>query len=434
MFPDYDSGMGDWRADKRRTGEIERNVDTLPLNEIEIDFVKFLFKIRNANYYKKTLAYSFFSGPSGNTQRERVFIAGKIFPVMNLFYSGEDANATRIEVRQFSTRELRLYVGEDRYPLYNINYISVDDDKIKLLLPKSYSGTNFETIILDFLTNGQATAHTVGGEFPDYETYKLALRDKAQTQKNWKGEDGCWLKDDRCNNVRSERWLNGYRYIVQHKIQGRLAPFKQVADFYMSVDGWLFRLGHRVKWCKGAMKLVAAIAESPVLFNFGGGEDGSMAIANDVETILSELNVGICDYAITQFHDLTYGKYATTPLTGDEAYLWDLRFISVEQGKVAPPIYSKTARSTIAKFQDMADKDPKGTHGIGAMIFNSVTPAFDDFEPNAKVDDDQFRIDLPLLMLYLDKHKPGWKGFKGKLEVDGTLKEEVKKIIRPYAI
>lgn len=35
------------------------------------------------------------------------------------------------------------------------------------------------------------------------------------------------------------------------------------------------------------------------------------------------------------------------------------------------------------KFQEMADKDPKGTHGAGACLFSDVTPAFDDFNPPA---------------------------------------------------
>jgi len=64
-------------------------------------------------------------------------------------------------------------------------------------------------------------------------------------------------------------------------------------------------------------------------------------------------------------------------------------------------------------------------------ICDNVLPAFDDFSPNAKVTDSQFRIDLPLLMLYLDKHKPKWYGFKGKLnskkEVDLNDKTELKK-------
>ena len=39
------------------------------------------------------------------------------------------------------------------------------------------------------------------------------------------------------------------------------------------------------------------------------------------------------------------------------------------------------------------------------LELSKITPAFDDFNPPAKVTDDLFRIDLPLLMLYLDKHK-----------------------------
>ena len=67
--------------------------------------------------------------------------------------------------------------------------------------------------------------------------------------------------------------------------------------------------------------------------------------------------------------------------------------------------------------------------GLGSLLLNDVTPAFDDFKPAAKVTDHQFRIDLPLLMLYLDKHTPKWTGFTGKLNNDGTVNSEIKKII-----
>ena len=63
-----------------------------------------------------------------------------------------------------------------------------------------------------------------------------------------------------------------------------------------------------------------------------------------------------------------------------------------------------------------------------------VVPAFDDSSPNAKVTYSQFRIDLPLLMLYLDKHKPKWYGFKSKLKQDGTVNDDIKKIIKDYAL
>ncbi|MCZ8144593.1 hypothetical protein [Flavobacterium sp.] len=433
LEPRYErlAAIGDKREEKEELAKIEKKAPkALELNQTEIGFVKFLFKIRNANYYKKKIPYErlFTSNPDGNIKRERVFIAGKIFPVLNITYSGDDADATKISLKRANMTERSLLFGDPEYKLYNQLYISIDNDKIKIFLPVSYSDIDFPSLMLDFLTNGKNTAHTIGGEFEDYETYKLALREKAQAEKSWKGKDGSWLLIDRDKNA--ERWLNGYSYIIKHKIQGRLAPFKQIHDFYNAVDGWIFRLGHRVKWCKGAKTLVNALTAL---------EGGHPAISNDVETILNELNLGICDYAITQFYDLIYGKYALTPLKGDDAYNWDKRFIEYEQGTVAPPIYSKTESKTISKFQDMADKDIQGGwHGTGSQLiswFNDdVVPAFDDFSPNAKVTDDQFRIDLPLLMLYLDKHKPKWYGFKGKLNQDGTVNDDIKKIIKDYAL
>ena len=62
--------------------------------------------------------------------------------------------------------------------------------------------------------------------------------------------------------------------------------------------------------------------------------------------------------------------------------------------------------------------------------FSKVTPAFDDFDPPALVTDNQFRIDLPLLMLYLDKHIPK---AKSSVNANGTLKE-YKPIITKYEI
>ena len=57
---------------------------------------------------------------------------------------------------------------------------------------------------------------------------------------------------------------------------------------------------------------------------------------------------------------------------------------------------------------------------------------FDAFDPPGKVTDTQFRIDLPILMLYLDKHKPTAKSFINHLAENGTLDVEYKEIIRPF--
>ena len=424
--------------------KLEKNI----LNQTEIGFVKFLFKIRNANNVKSDTDiknkkhiiqnnHFFERNPENFVERERVFIAGKIFPIMtSIMESGVVADARKLKLKSIENFTTNFHNTKGIKKMFGSQYISIDDDNLKILLPKNYSGVNFGELMLDFLTNGTKTAHTIGGEFPDFETYKLALRkDDKFLEKNWKGEDGSWLLSDRANNTNPERWRNGYSYIIKHKIQGRLAPFKQIYDFYNAVDGWLFRLGHMVKWCIGAKELVKALAESPLWFNVGGQEGGSGLIYNDVETTLNELNLGICDYAITKFHELIYGKFATTPLKGDEAYQWDKEFITFEQGTVAPPIYNKTPKETINKLQNMVDKDWwKGQHGAGSWIFNDITPAFDDFDPPALITDNDFRIDLPLLMLYLDKHKPRktTKSFAKHLNQDGTVDESVKKIIRDY--
>lgn len=88
-----------------------------------------------------------------------------------------------------------------------------------------------------------------------------------------------------------------------------------------------------------------------------------------------------------------YGKYAKTPLKGDDAYNWDVIFVTHEQQIVAPPIYKKTSSSTIEKYQNMADKDLESRMGTGSQViswFNDILPAFDSFVPPAKVNDDLF--------------------------------------------
>lgn len=216
-------------------------------------------------------------------------------------------------------------------------------------------------------------------------------------------------------------------YIVKHKLQGVLAPFVQIADFYALLDYKITNeTKHKTRWLKGAKKLVESLEIM---------DGGSIFIANDVETILNELNLGICDYAITQFYELFYGKYKDNPLIKlQDAYEWDLAFVEHEQGVVAVPIYSKANKITISRYQDMADQDAKGWHGLagwGSNILLEIIPEFDD-PWEGKVTDAKFRIDLPMLMLWLDRHKPTGDNFKDKIDEDGYLLEEYKKIIRKY--
>ena len=380
------------------------------LNSTELNAVKSLFQIRNAHFYKKYIKPVQLADYSSDVYpSERVFIAGKIFPVLNIMFGYRNVsdiemilNPMKIEIIDGASK-IKYYEGN----IHNSKYISVDGKKMVILLPKNYGGIDFPKLMYNFLTNDKSVTKYIGGEFPDYETYCLALRDKAINLKEWKGQDGSWLTKHRTNDGNKIIWKNAIHAILKYKLTGRLAPFSQIYDFYDAVDYYITKVyKHEVRWCKGAKKLVKALSKSPVYM--GGMEGGSVIIDNDVETILNELNLGICDFAIGKFHELLFGKYSKTPLKGEDAYNWDVNFVTYEQQIIAPPIYKKTSANTISKYQDMADKDPKsimGTLSQGSSWLKDILPGFDDFTPNAKVTDGLFRTDLPLLMMYLDKHK-----------------------------
>ena len=393
------------------------------LNDVETGFVEYLYKIRQANRNKTKLEYKRFSGPNRLNLRERVFIAGKIFPIMSISYSGKDidCSTSKITTKSISTYELRLLFGETfgEYKEFSTTYISIDNDNIRIYLPKySEMKIDYADLLIDFLTNGEKTKiASCNGEFPSMEIYKMATG-------NVNLQKACWLTSDR--KAKNDKWKDACMYIVEHKYQGVLGPFGQIADFYGLLKDKVTQSQHKSRWLKGAYKLVDDLAKYIETVGF------SNFVTNDVETILYELNVGICDYAITQFYDLFYGKYKDNPLnTMEKAYKWDLAFVQHEQGVVAVPIYAKTSRKTIERYQKMADHD--GVKGYGSSIFSKAIPQFD--EPwNGKVTDSGFRIDLPMLMLWLDRHKPTSDPFKGKVNNNGFLKEEYKDIIRKYEV
>lgn len=203
------------------------------LNEVETGFVKYLYEIRKANRDNKKLEYKIFSGPNRLWIRERIFLAGKIFPVMSISYSGEDidCSTSKIQTKSVSKAELKLmFEGifeEDK--AFSNEYLSIDNDNIRLYLPQNTAiGIDYKNLLIDFLTNGTKTeTAATHGEFPDLETYTLAT---GETQI----QDGCWLTKNReANNA---TWQNACMFIVKHKLQGVLAPFSQIADFYTLLD------------------------------------------------------------------------------------------------------------------------------------------------------------------------------------------------------
>lgn len=298
------------------------------INEVETDFVEYLYEIRQNNRNKTKLEYHTFSGPRRLKIRERIFIAGQIFPVMSISYSGKDidCSSAKIQIKSISTYELSLLFGEtfSEYKEFSIQYISIDNDNIRIYLPKhSAMKIDYTSLLIDFLTNGEKTKIAVThGEFPNLEIYKMATG-------YTKLQSGCWLTKDR--EAKNDTWKTACMYIVEHKYQGVLGPFGQIADFYHLLEQKIAKTKHKTRWLKGAYTLVDALTIM---------DGGFSLVDNDVEIILSELNIGICDYAITKFHELFYGKHKNDPLdTMEKAYKWDLAFVQHEQGVVAVPIY-----------------------------------------------------------------------------------------------
>ncbi|MDM1549219.1 hypothetical protein HX096_15295 [Empedobacter falsenii] len=405
---------------------------TYGINDVETGFVEYLYKIRQANRDKTKLEYTRIAGPNALTKRDRIFIAGTIFPSMAISYGSDftggfsgigkksaNCSTSKFEIKTLNLTELRYLFGETfgEYKAFSTRYISIDNNKIKIFLPENINyDVDYEALLIDFLSNGNKTKiATSYGEFPNLKLYKMATG-------NTSLQKGCWLTKDR--KSKNDTWKNACMYIVEHKLQGVMAPFGQIADFYGLLKDKVAQSKHKTRWLKGAYNLVNDL--SKWIENVGF----SNFVTNDVETILYELNTGICDYAITQFYDLFYGKYKDKPLdTFEKAYQWDWAFVQHEQGVVAVPIYAKTTDSTIDKYQEMADHD--GVKGYGSSVFSKVIPEFD--EPwHGKVTDAQFRIDLPMLMLWLDRHKPTSTSFKGKVDKNGYLLEKYKKIIRKY--
>jgi hypothetical protein len=398
----------------------EENITSeLGFNEVETGFVEYLYKIRQHNRNNSKLEYKTFSGPNRLLIRERVFIAGKIFPAMSISYSGKDIDCStaHIQTKMVNPHELRLLFGEGQgeYKAFGLRYISIDNDNIRIYLPKETEiGINYASLLTDFLTNGPKTkVAATNGEFPNMEIYTMATGISYLTK-------ACWLTKDR--EEKNNTWKNACMYIVEHKLQGVMGPFGQIADFYYLLKEKVAKSKHKSRWLKGGYALVNKLTIM---------DGGFIFVENDVEIILSELNIGICDYAITKFHELLYGKLKNDPLdTMEKAYKWDLAFVQHEQGVVAVPIYAKTSENTTSKFQAMADKDgQKHIHGLGGIL--GVTPEFDD-PWNGDVKDAGFRTDLPMLMLWLDRHKPTSAPFIGKVDGKGFLLEKYKKIIRRY--
>gem|GEM_PF-1724794 len=234
-----------------------------------------------------------------------------------------------------------------------------------------------------------------------------------------------WIKADRLAKT-GTTWIKACEKITEDKAQGKLLPFAQVRDYYIWVTRKLDSMGHESRWVKGALYLVNELT---------GKYEGTLKMgtwsATEVIPLLEELNVGIVDYAITQFHRLMYGDLKDNPLKGNDAYEFDKQFIETEQGQVALEIYQRyEGTKALETMNGMFTKE--SWLGWAASFVSKEIPTHqkhynaDLTDPETNFGQDA-RTHVPLYMLYPDKHRSGIYA-----EIDRLLDlKEYEKIFQP---
>jgi RHS repeat-associated protein len=260
-------------------------------------------------------------------------------------------------------------------------------------------------------------------EFKNYDAYKdYQTKNKGEILGAEKmGGQGHWLTSDRTGNT--SVWDAANTFNINTNNQNQYAPYEQVRDFYSWVNKKSSSMGHEVKWMKGALGLVSALASHL--------EGGSIFVDNEVEELLSNLNIGIQNSTMSYFNDLLFGKYRNKPLKGADAQEWDETLVKYEQGEIAPPIYAAASKTAITKLNNMANASFGTWHGFMGFV-GGTTPHFNWF--GAKITSDQARIDVPLLMMYPSTYKPKWNGFKDKVNTIGTLNARWLNIFQAYQV
>lgn len=213
-----------------------------------------------------------------------------------------------------------------------------------------------------------------------------------------------WLKADR--EGQTGTWETAMVNMTKDQKPNILLPFEQVRDYYIWVTRKLDAKGHESRWVKGALYLVDELADT----YDEGVTSGNWWITPGKEVIplLEDLNVGIVNYAITQFYRLLYGDLSENPLVGEAAYQFDREFIQTEQGEVAQEVYEKYDGTEALAVMN---KIFNGTGFVGnaAEALSNEIPTFPDyFKTDLEDSDSNYgraqRIDVPLFMLYPDRH------------------------------
>ena len=129
----------------RRQMSEDEKVEFL-INKTELNTVKTLFQLRNANHSKKYVRPIQLSDYQTDIfPKERVFIAGKIFPFINIVFSYSNVTDIIQIVKPEFTELVQGASTIKHYDskIHNSKYISINNNKISILLPKNYGDINF---------------------------------------------------------------------------------------------------------------------------------------------------------------------------------------------------------------------------------------------------------------------------------------------------
>ncbi len=251
-------------------------------------------------------------------------------------------------------------------------------------------------------------------EYKSYGAYKKHKGGAALAAMD--GSDGAWLTSDR--KERNPVWAKAMETITMNRLEDRftvytLVPgknacetckawspivgghikesydFAVVRDYYNWAQHEVDSRGMNSEWAKGASYLVNGLAEN---------ESGLML--SGTYSLLKQLNLAIAVYAVKRFNQKFYG----TDLDG---YDFDFSFITDEQGIVANPVYSKTENMGMMKTVNSLSRKEGALHWIAGGLMPYI-PDFKSFNTDITNADKNFgqwgRTNIPLLMLYTDKH------------------------------
>ncbi len=216
---------------------------------------------------------------------------------------------------------------------------------------------------------------------------------------------GDWLTSDRENNT--DRWDKANWYNIRNERENEYEPFTQIGALYEWVKVQEKAQGHDSRWIYGASGLVDDLARLDPGYDLSPGALQNAFVSPEMQSMLRELNVAICNFAIHKFNYMLVQRGADNPIKGMEAYNWDLQFIVQEQMGVAPPVYEKWNNNhpeVIAEMNRMVKGQSFGSWGnvmLGTLGANSSSVP--QFETN--VMDAHYRVDMPMMMLWWEIHQ-----------------------------